>query len=183
MEEIWRNVKGYEGIYRVSDQGRIFRIGQLLPRKNGVLAWHPGGFLKPRMNSCGYLRVQLCRRGKPELKLVHRLVAEAFLGESNGLPQVNHKNENKQDNRAENLEWCDVSYNCSYGSKPESTKKAHGKMVRQFSMDGRELAVFNSTREAEQVTGSRQSHISSVCRGVRKSAGGFKWEYVESSKQ
>lgn len=113
--EQWRPIEGYEGICEVSNLGRIRRVkgydslGHLRNEK----------ILRPRMNCCGYLLVGLCREGKQRHFSVHRLVAQAFLPNPDGLPQVNHKDEDKTNNRADNLEWCTRSYNINYGTRIE----------------------------------------------------------------
>ena len=102
--EIWKDIKGYEGLYEVSNQGNIRSL------KTGKLR-------KPT-NNFGYLRINLCKNNVVKFHMVHRLVAEAFIENNDpNLTQVNHKNENKQDNRVENLEWCDAKYNNNYGTK------------------------------------------------------------------
>ena len=102
--EIWKEIKGYEGLYEVSNQGNIRSL------KTGKLR-------KPK-NNFGYLRINLCKNNVVKFHMVHRLVAETFIENNDqNLTQVNHKNENKQDNRVENLEWCDAKYNNNYGTK------------------------------------------------------------------
>ena len=115
-DEIWRNIVGYNGKYHVSNMGRV--------RHNETI-------LKPYPNSCGYLRVGLYKEGKHRKELVHRLVADAFIDNPYNLPVVNHKNEDKEDNRATNLEWATIKENMNYGSlqdrKSRSLKLAYNR--------------------------------------------------------
>lgn len=108
---------------------------------------------------------------------VHRLVALAFIPNPDNLPEVNHKDENKENNCAANLEWCDHSYNNSYGTKPIKNGISHSKKVEQYSMDGILLKTFNSQTEAARETNSTQGGISDCCRGKIKSHNGFVWKY------
>ena len=104
--ERWKPIFGYDGMYQVSDLGRV--------RSKKYGRWK---MLKPRKTNCGYLRVMLCKDGNPKNYLVHRLVADAFIPNDNIFnDQVNHKDENKKNNRATNLEWCDCRYNNTYNN-------------------------------------------------------------------
>lgn len=154
--EKFRDVVGFDDLYEVSDKGRV---------RNKIT----GRILKPAKNK-GYLQVLLY---KDEIihkfKLVHRLVAEAFLPNPNNYPQVNHKDEDKTNNSVDNLEWCTSQYNIDYSqSKP----------VAQFSLDGRLLNTYKSTREAERQTGIPNQNIGKCCLGKIKSAGNFIWKYA-----
>ena len=117
MIEIWTNVKGNSN-YEVSSLGRI---------RN-----KKGNLLRPEETKKGYLRVNLTNNGKTKHYKVHRLVALAFIPNKNNLPQINHKDENKKNNRVGNLEWCDNWYNSHYGSK----SKIHEGQVKLFDYIG-----------------------------------------------
>ena len=108
--EVWRPVRGYEGLYEVSNYGRVKSLKRNTAHER---------IMKPIKDSYGYLIVCLNKNGKQTNKKIHRLVAEAFIPNPNNLPQVNHKNEIKTDNRVENLEWCDNKYNTRYGTRGE----------------------------------------------------------------
>ena len=111
--EIWKDVKGYESLYQVSNLGRIRSI------KNGIK------IKKQYERPNGYMQVCLCQNGKITTYKTHRLVAEAFIPNINNLPEVNHKDENKINNCVDNLEWCTSSYNKNYGTR--NTKCMHTK--------------------------------------------------------
>ncbi len=126
MEE-WRPVVGCVGLYEVSNYGRVRsldRISQYNAYGKRIDRPIRGKVLKPQFDGMGnYLHVSITTKdGKHVSRNVHRLVAEAFVDNPLGLPEVNHKDEDKTNNRANNLEWCDHTYNNNYGSKKDSTK-------------------------------------------------------------
>ena len=174
--EIWRDVVGYEGLYKVSNFGNVMSL-----RHKKIF------ILKPYMNNYGYLLVDLRNNKKPRKTIsVHRIVAQAFLPNPNNLPQVNHKDEDKTNNRVSNLEFCTQAYNNKYGthyeriSKTLTNRKDLSKAVLQYDKNGNFINEYPSTREAERKTGIHQQHICRVCKGKRNSAGGYLWRYKEN---
>ena len=163
MSEVWRDIEGYEGLYQVSDQGRVKSF-----------KWNKERFLKPSMDKDGYLLVTLCAGGKPKTLKVHRLVCEAFHENPDNKPQVNHINEDKTDNRACNLEWCTCKQNVNHGSRNERVSKPVG----QYSLDGKLIKLWPSTMEAERQAGFNHGNISQVANGKYKQAYGCIWKYV-----
>ena len=178
--EVWKYVAGYEGLYQVSNKGNVYRVyrTRALGRKRG------GRMLKPGYTSRGYLQVNLYKNGKPKSRTVHRLVAETFLPNPNGLPQVNHRDEVKDNNNVENLEWCTSKYNNSYGTRLERLSKK----VRAVNIKTGEVVKFNSLIEVER-KGYNASAVSKACRGTYKARTGklvggdgrtyrgFRWYY------
>lgn len=159
MKEEYRDIKGYEGLYQVSNLGNV-----------KSLKFGKEKILIPTKKSCGYLIVGLFKQGKRKFCLVHRLVAEAFIENTNKLPQVNHKDENKTNNQFTNLEWCDNKYNINYGTRTEKTTKQ--------VMCVETGVVYPSAKEVERQLGFAQSNISNACNGKIKTCGGYTWKYV-----
>ena len=187
-EEIWRDIKNYEGLYQVSNWGRVKTIKTQKIRK--LVSNHKG-----------YLLVKLCKNGISVGFSVHRLVAEAFIPNPDNLPQVNHINENKTDNRVENLEWCTNEYNHNYGTRNERARlkkignpkmktclgkfgKDHhsSKSIIQFTLDDELVRKWDSASDAHRCIGVNYKNISSCCNGQRLSAGGFKWEFYDTDR-
>ena len=162
--EIWRDVVGYEGLYKVSNLGNV---------KNCL----SGRILKLCNDKDGYKIINLYKNGVRKTYGVHRLVSKAFLTNPNNLPQVNHKDEDKTNNRVDNLEWCDAKYNLNFGTAQERKAKKISKSIVQFNKNGNFINEYQSAREAERKTGINQGNICRVCQGERKSAGGYVWKY------
>lgn len=175
--ETWKNVVGYEGLYEVSDQGRVKSLGNDKFRKEKIL--------KPGNNTRGYLQVTLYKDGQKKIYKVHRLVAEAFIPNPNNLETVNHKDEVKTNNVATNLEWLSMKDNNNYGTHNKRVAESHinhsalSKQVKMLDKQtGELLATFPSMGEAERVTGIYQGNISKCCIGKYKSTGGYIWRYL-----
>ena len=187
MQEIWKDIRNYEGLYQISNNGNVKSLGRWVNCKNKGKRWQEEKILKPSVEGNGYQRVGLHENGTIKNYFVHRLVAQAFIQNPNNYPQVNHKNEIKDDNRVENLEWCDAKYNVNYGTARErgaekiSKKLINGKKskpVLQINTKTDEIIrVFPSAMEVERQLGFSNSHISECCKGNRKTCGGFKWQY------
>lgn len=195
MKEIWKNIYGYEGKYQVSNLGRIKSLSR--KRWNGfTYANKKEQILKPRLNQHGYLHVCLYdgNRNSKDVE-IQRLVAQAFISNPNNLPCVNHKDENPQNNKVLNLEWCDYHYNNNYGNhnlklsltrqkkKYKSIAIKNGrkasKAVAQFDLNGKQLHIFFSQSEAARETNSMQDGISRCCNGKCKSHNGYLWKLVK----
>lgn len=138
--------------------------------KGQVWSNNKKGYLKLKINKYGYAYVILYNNGIPTTKMVHRLVAEAFIPNPNNLPQINHLNENKMDNCIDNLEWCNSSYNANYGTRNLRVSRS----VKCIETG----KIYYSVREASKQTGVSATSISKVCHGVRKTAGNFHWEFI-----
>lgn len=179
MNEVWRDVAGYEGLYEVSSLGhvrsldRIGSNGRHLKEKK----------LKPRKNSRGYLYVNLYRKGKGKTMIIHRLVSKAFISNPYNYPEINHKNEIKTDNRVKNLEWCNRKYNNNYGHHNEKVAKALtngpcSKPVLQLTLDGSLIKRWPSIMECDRC-GFYQQCITDCCNGKRYTHKGYRWQYVK----
>lgn len=178
MREIWKPVLDFEGVYEVSNCGDIRRLAVQGKKGTGnyLRAEH---LVKSRENNKGYPMVDLWMNGKRKQKLVHRLVAEAFIPNPQNLPEVNHKDENPANCNADNLEWCDRIYNMNYGSCAKRIGKANGKPVFQFDLHGNLLRRYESTMQAQRETGICNARISESCTGKREKGGGFIWRYAK----
>lgn len=182
MKEIWMPIKGYEGYYEVSNLGRVRGVDRTRKGPYGKIARVAGMILSPKKNSTNdYLLVGLRKDGVQKTHLVHRLVAEAFIPNPLGLPEVNHRDENPQNNISDNLEWCDRFYNNHYGSAIDRRSRTRGIPVSQYTLDGELVATYWSAREAARALGRYQSTISRCCLGQQKQAYGFVWKFASSS--
>lgn len=185
MNEIWKDIEGYEGIYQVSSLGRV----RSLPRV--VYIRHQSGKVWPREEKGIIMaqklqntdRLQVCLRkvvdGKRHRRTfyVHRLVAVAFVPNPDNKSTVNHINEDHHDNRAENLEWMTKKENNQYGTHSERCGKALRMSVEQLTADGKHIAYFDSISQAATETGCPISSIHRCCRGEQENTKGYKWRY------
>ena len=170
--EIWKPVVGYDGLYEVSNLGRV----KSLPRKNAK-----GGLKSPKETKWGYLMCQLWKDGKVKNHSVHRLVADAFIPNPEGKQTVNHIDCNKHNNRVDNLEWATQSENVRHSVRlgHYETSGARCKPVIQREKHGYFENRFKSIQEAARITCVPQQNISKCCQGKLKSAGGYFWRYAE----
>jgi hypothetical protein len=183
-EEVWKDIKGYEDWYQVSNKGRVKSLERTIIRNNGKRQTIRERILKPKLERNGYLRVGLCdRSGKRKYFSVHRLVCEAFHKNPDNKPCVNHIDENKVNNIASNLEWCTYAENINHGTRNiragKATAKALSKQVGQYTADGKLVKVWQSTREVQRLLGFDHGDISKVARGKKKTAHGYVWKYIE----
>lgn len=178
MEEIWKDIEGYDGVYQISTFGRVRKK---VKTKNGydVLCMRPS---KAKGEEYYYI-VKLSKDNKKTTYFIHRLVAQAFIPNPDKLPQVNHKDENKLNNNVENLEWCTAKYNVNYGRAIEKMKDSLinnpklCKIVYQFDLKGNLVKSYLSIKQASKETGINKSSIGFVCRGLKTTAGGFIWSF------
>lgn len=177
-KERWRWVDGYEGLYMVSDRGRVMSVPKTAEKSNGVSVSYSGQVLEQAFDLKGYPHVALSRNGSLKTYAVHRLVAKAFVANPANHSCVNHIDENKSNNIATNLEWCSVEYNNRYGSRGERISRSTGKPV-QMIQSGLVVKEFASTKDAERTIGVCSSHVSECCNGIRKTASGYVWRYKE----
>ena len=170
--EQWKPVAGYEGLYEISNMGRVKSLGNNKSRKEKIL--------KPAKDGSGYLFVVLCRNGKHKIFKVHRLVAVAFLPNPNGFTEINHINEDKTLNVVSNIEWCSRSYNVNYGSRNKRISKV---VEASKYYDFRTIEYrFASTAEAGR-NGFKHQYVSACCRGCysthrRNFYNGLYWRFA-----
>lgn len=173
--EVWKEIDGYEGLYEVSNFGRV-------KNKTGLI-------MKQRFDKYGYKRISLTRRevdGKSSCKTftIHRLVASAFIDNPENLECVNHRSENKIDNHVDNLEWCSRAHNNNFGSR-ENVCVGYGKPRPVINLDTGE--VFESMGKAGKTYGVTAGSIYNACVGLSKTSCGCEWmfmdEYIELQEQ
>lgn len=170
MEELWKDVSGYEGIYQISN------FGKLRSFINGKVR-----YITPTKTPCGYLQFKLYKDHIKKYFYAHRLVMNEFSPIENSKNfQVNHKDENKSNNNIENLEWVTHKENCNYGNR--------NKKISQFNLNRKDQSkkvlcvetniIYPSIAEAQRQTNINSSNIIKVCCGVFKTSGGYHWKYV-----
>lgn len=164
MREIWKDINGFEGLYQVSNLGRV--------RNKRI-------YLSQKTNNKGYKLVDLYKENKRKQLLVHRLVAIAFVPNPQNHNIVNHIDENPQNNHAYNLEWCTQKYNMNYGSVPQKIGEANSKAVKQIEKTGELVKVFPSAIQAQRETGISNGNINDCLHNRRKTAGGYLWQYAK----
>ena len=195
--EEWRSIDGYEGLYEVSNLGRVRSLDRYESNGNGIRLFR-GILLKPQKTRKGYLHVGLNKKGKTIIARIHRLVAKAFTeicGEYREGLVVDHINAQKQDNRAINLKWCTPRENSNNPITKEHMEgensywfgklgKEHVRSIPivQYDFQGNFISEFESLMEAERKLGISASKVCDCCRGRRKTAGGYRWAYKEQSQ-
>lgn len=179
MQEIWKDIEGYEGLYQVSNTGKVKSLETWDVNKDCYVKREK--MLKFDYHRRGYQIVTLTNKKKRKRHQVHRLVAKAFIENPENLPQVNHKDENKQNNHVDNLEWCTNYYNNRYGTRDERVAIKHKKPVVQFDCEMHEVKEYDSIVGAvKQNNYKAAASISECCRGKRKTAYGYVWKYKEA---
>lgn len=178
INEEWRDIPGYPN-YQVSNIGMVKSIERKV--------WNGRGYrivreriLKPFKNTYGYPTIGLCKECERKYITVHRLVCNAFLQNPLNLPQINHINEIKTDNRVENLEFCDSKYNNNYGTRIERSSKANtNNPKRSKKVKCLETGkIYPSTMEIQRQFGFHHSNITRCCNNKQKSCYGYHWCYV-----
>lgn len=169
IQEIWKPIKNYEGIYDVSNFGNVYSYRL---KRN----------LKLSKDKIGYIRIGLQKINRTDVKLfyVHKLVAQAFIPNPLNKPFINHKDENKANNNVNNLEWCTIQENINYGTRNERIGKSNTNSIyfskKVMCIDTKQ--IYPSLSEASRQTGIPISNISKCCSGTRRIAGGYKWATI-----
>ena len=162
--EVFRNIKGYEGLYQVSNKGRVF---SLKSRK----------FLSPFITYNGYQKINLYNGNKKIKKeYIHRIVALVFIPNPEQKSQINHINEIKTDNSVKNLEWMTAKENVNYGNRNKKASKSKNKPILQYTIEGKFITEYSSLNEVMSLF---NKGVGDCLRGRNKTSGGFVWKYKE----
>lgn len=178
--EIWKDIEGYEGMYQVSNMGRVRALDRVKPNSGGQIA--KGHILPQSDNGHGYRFVSLWKFNKGRRFYVHRLVASAFIPNPNNFPIINHKDENKSNNRYENLEWCTQKYNINYGNHMKRLKESYiangnNRPIDVYDKNGAFLKTFDCSNEVCKELGVHRRGLYLVCQGVAKSYKGYRFAF------
>lgn len=175
MREEWRDIVGYEGLYKVSNFGRVLSLP-----KNRFKSTRLRALVSDKN---GYKEVGLSKDKKVSTKKVHRLVAEAFIPKVEGKNLINHKNGQKDDNRVENLEWCTLQENATHAKETLNVKRRGGRKVCQYTLDGYFVRRYETVAEAARNVGTTTSAIVLCLKRKSKTSKGYQWTYIEDYKE
>jgi len=170
--EHWKDIKGYEGRYQVSDKGRV----RSLPCKSSTKYYGAKVLAQFIGSGHGYMIVNLSRK----THYVHRLVAEAFIDNPNNYPCINHRDENKRNNNVGNLEWCTYAYNNNYGTRNARISQNEGRAIVQYDLNGNVIKIWSSAARAAKQYGVKRTTISGCCAGRQRTSCGYTWRYADA---
>lgn len=191
--EIWKDIKGYEELYQVSNLGRVKSLDHYIKQRNNSKKLYKGQMIKPQLNhqEQGYFIVGLSKNNKRKCYYIHRLVAEHFIENPKNKPEVNHKDGNKLNNRIDNLEWATREEQMTHAYKHQlqtppqlgkfGWKSFTGHPVKQIDIvSGKTIKEYGSMEEAARQLGIKSpSNIRGCIIGRQKSCAGYKWEYIK----
>lgn len=179
IKEEWKDIRGYEGLYKISNAGNVMSCERYVKVCGGGKRLIKPQILKQFKCPGGYCEVNLWKNNRQKTTMVHRLVAEAFIDNQLDLPEVNHKDENKENNSVNNLEWCTSKHNANYGTRNKRmVEKKKSKPVVMLGRDGEEIKKFRSLGDASREMNVDISAIIRACKGKQKTCLGYKWAYA-----
>lgn len=190
MNEIFKDITGFEGLYKIGDYGTVVSLAKEIHRANGGTRLQPEMILKHCIVRGGYHRVTLFKEKKRFRIMVHRLVAMHFIRNPENKPEVNHLFGDKNDNSASSLEWATRSENGKHAyriglKRPQYSRlgtfnelNGRSKKILQLSLLGEKIKEWPSVQEVRRRLGFRQGNVSSCARNKLKTAYGFKWQYA-----
>lgn len=173
MKELWKDIPNFEGLYQVSNLGKVKSF-----RRSPKFGCQPEYILNPSTSENGYANVTLYDGKSRHKFLVHRLVANSFIPNPDNLPQINHKDENRLNNRVDNLEWCTAEYNNAYGTAKFRMIDTKSRPIEQLTVDGQVLAVYRSTRIASELLGINRGTLKSAI-SKQSQCNGYYWRYSD----
>ncbi len=182
--EIWKDIKGYEGLYQVSTLGRVRSFDRYVKNRMSNKNIKRGKVLTPCTNRNGYKQLNLIINTKKKPKTIHRLVAETFISNPENKPCVNHIDGNKKNNNVKNLEWVTYSENTIHALKkglkiPLKGMNHYKRPINQFTLDGKFVKRWESIKQVQEEWHLKSTSISACCRGKIKTSLGYKWEYAK----
>jgi hypothetical protein len=169
MKEEWKDISGYEGLYQISNHGRVKSL-----ERNEKFCKRPESILKTFLCGSGYQEIILKNKEGRKPKLIHRLVAEAFIPNEEGKREVNHKDGNKTNNEVSNLEWVTPSENQSHSHKVLKVQSFKRKVICVESGE-----KYESIKEAAEKNNLQTTLIWKCCNGTQKTTGGYHWKYAD----
>lgn len=183
MEEIWKDIENYEGLYQVSNLGRVRSLDRVVKSERTGYKTVRGKIIKPTIQNTGYYYVLLYKDGKALRKTLHRIIAKAFIPNPENKPQIDHINGDKTDCRIENMRWVTPGENNSNPHRCKEfscSKSGNGyKKIRQYSLDGTFIKEWDGSKPAAISLGKKSSaHIVDCLAGRKHSAYGYKWAYA-----
>jgi hypothetical protein len=175
-------IKGYEGLYEIDTEGNVFSTNRRVKTKNGKILSLKGRMIKQFISTSGYKNVGLHKEGKQEMRYVHRLVAQTFIENPRNYPQINHKNENRLDNRVDNLEWCTAKYNSNYGGHGQRISAAAQtkRTIISYTKDGIIKEYKTMKAAAEDMAVSLQAVWSAIKKGEPFTCCNLYWKYINN---
>lgn len=184
MKEIWKPVEGYEGLYEVSNTGKVKSLKRTVKSYNDwdrtfnekILTLHSSKITKRHPKPMYH--VELWKDNKRQVKMIHRLVAETFIPNPDGKPQVNHKDGNRMNNSVENLEWCTCSENSNHAYKTGLSKPKGCKPIRGINKKTGAVVEYQSIEEAARELKGNADAIRACLKGRSASSCGFRWKYI-----
>ena len=190
MKEVWKDIKGYENLYQVSNYGNVKSLDRYIKNKNGKMQFYNEKILRPN-DSKGYLKVTLSKNNRQRTFRIHVLVAKTFISNPENKPEVNHKDGNKHNNHIDNLEWNTRRENEIHAyqnglAKPSKKQKEavakyakenYSKKIIQYDLNGNFIKEWNSMADIWRELGIRASLICRCCKGLRTHTYGYIWKY------
>lgn len=196
MSEKWKDIKGYETLYQISDRGNVRSLDRKVKCRDNKLKQLKGRIIKQQRYSNGYMFVSLSKNGVVKQLLVHRLVGNAFIPNPENKPEINHKNEIKEDNTVGNLEWATRYENVVYGTQLKrgvshrnqfgknnpmfgktGSLNPQSKRIYQFDKEGNLIKEWGSMKLVRKTLGFNESGIRQAAKGILKQSYGFLWSF------